>query len=119
MLSQRSHPSVVINSLKHTGTHHSFLVSFRNKAETKKPIIRRIKETISEKLIRLYSEFNLEMLGPIHWKINYRYNQNALISKINLSLAERGKGQLKQEGYCHGIGLLWLAMISWGIENLF
>lgn len=47
------------------------------------------------------------------------YSQGILLRRINLYLASVHKDQISEAGYCHGIVLLWLTMMSWGVESLF
>jgi hypothetical protein len=42
-----------------------------------------------------------------------------LLKKINFHLVSQGQPRISEEGHCHGITLLWLTMMSWGLESLF
>lgn len=47
------------------------------------------------------------------------YSQLVLLKRINLYLESVHKQKISEKGYCHGIVLLWLTMMSWGVESLF
>lgn len=47
------------------------------------------------------------------------YRQAILLSKINCYLSLAHKEAISEKGYCHGLVLLWLTMLSWGVESLF
>ena len=47
------------------------------------------------------------------------YSQAVLLKRINLYLESVHKEKISEKGYCHGIVLVWLTMMSWGVESLF
>jgi len=47
------------------------------------------------------------------------FNQKIIIKKLNQYLISRKRSVLLQQGYCHGIALLWLHQISTGNEYWF
>ncbi len=47
------------------------------------------------------------------------FNQNALIKKLNVYLKSKNRKSISEEGYCHGLTLLWLQRMSEHDENNF
>jgi hypothetical protein len=47
------------------------------------------------------------------------FSQTILLKKINTYLKSQGRALISEDGYCHGITLLWLTMMSWNLESLF
>ncbi len=77
-------------------------------------------ETISEKLAKFLQDKNaLVPTRPISFVASNDYSQTILISRINYYLNSINEKEILDEGYCHGLTLLWLTMMSWGVESLF
>src|SRR5579872_5478261 len=93
--------------------------------------VKKIQETVSDRIIKyIYIEsdfkgfFNVSAdlireLQLVDLLIRENYCQTILLSKINYYLSMEQEEKISEEGYCHGLVLFWLAMMSWGIENLF
>jgi hypothetical protein len=48
-----------------------------------------------------------------------RFNQNAVVDKLNAYLQSKMRDNVLEYGYCHGFSLLWLYKMSEGKENWF
>ncbi len=89
--------------------------------------IKRIAETVSEKVNRLKQGQSLSALAflaqPLRplteMKDDIDYSQIVLLKIINGYLALMHKDKISEAGYCHGIVLLWLTMMAWDMEALF
>jgi hypothetical protein len=86
---------------------------------------KRIKETVSEKLSRYCNNSPSQASAaftpapsPATSSTN-DYSQAVLLKRINLYLDSVKKEKISEKGYCHGIVLLWLSMMSWNLEPLF
>jgi hypothetical protein len=84
-----------------------------------------LKETLFEKIAKS-EEFKQCMNGaelPSTFSnsvsASQEYDQSVLLEKINTYLVSVGKPETTTIGHCHGITLLWLAMMYLGLESLF